>query len=578
MLKDGSNWKRVSLFSSAGENETTAKAPFSRSDSDHSQDSNWIKPHYGNALFDHKTGMMYGSAISDMETWILPVIEVSHAKHVSSKADVANIQNAEGHRAVLRNLLKTSGIYAVASFISPLLALILSPYQAHALSYSDFGALVILTTFISLVAGITQLGLGSAFFRAYSWDYESPRDRLAVISTTIALMFLFSLPVLALIMITAPWFVGVLLNSPSYTVALRLTALVIFMQNLTIPGFAWLRAENRAVYYSTLTILQLLITLVTTLLFVGTLQMGIIGAILATGSGYAVVNLLVLPVMIVYAGLSMRLDIIKNLLSFGIPIVANFVSGWVLRLSDRYLLGHFVSLKEAASYSAAYNIGSVLSVVIIGPFSLAWPTMMYAIAKKENASSVFRLVFRWFGLISLLATLSLSLLGVYLLDILFPADYHIAAPVIPVVACSTLFYGCYHIFTTGMALMRKMWYVVVFTTIAAIVNIGLNLFLIPWYGSMGAAYSTLLAYIVLAAVTYLVNNRLYPVPYEIGRFCIALCAGLLLYILSYYLFKSQGAWVSLCISFVVLALYAAFLFYLGRFSLTRINDYKQGQR
>ena len=53
----------------------------------------------------------------------------------------------------------------------------------------------VLTTVISLVAGLTQLGLGSAFFRSYNYDYESQEDRAAVLSTVVILLSLVSIPV-----------------------------------------------------------------------------------------------------------------------------------------------------------------------------------------------------------------------------------------------------------------------------------------------------------------------------------------------------------------------------------------------
>src|SRR5579859_7862859 len=90
--------------------------------------------------------------------------------------------------APLRGLIKSSGIYAIASVASPLVSLVLAPFLTHHLSPSEYGILTILNTLIGLVAGITQLGLGSAFFRAYSYDYTSHRDRRDVLATVTVLL------------------------------------------------------------------------------------------------------------------------------------------------------------------------------------------------------------------------------------------------------------------------------------------------------------------------------------------------------------------------------------------------------
>src|SRR5207302_1851885 len=90
----------------------------------------------------------------------------------------------QGYISLLHNLVKSSGIYAVSSLASPLVTLVLSPFLTHSLSRPAYGALVILNTVVALVAGITQFGLNSAFFRAYNYDYETRRDRMGALSTT----------------------------------------------------------------------------------------------------------------------------------------------------------------------------------------------------------------------------------------------------------------------------------------------------------------------------------------------------------------------------------------------------------
>src|ERR1700724_2822531 len=67
---------------------------------------------------------------------------------------------------VLRRFVKNSGFYAISSLAVPLVSLVLAPFLTHYLSPADYGMLTILNTFISLAGIVTQLGLGSAFFRA----------------------------------------------------------------------------------------------------------------------------------------------------------------------------------------------------------------------------------------------------------------------------------------------------------------------------------------------------------------------------------------------------------------------------
>ena len=118
---------------------------------------------------------------------------------------------------------------------------------------------------------------------------------------------------------------------------------------------------------------------------------------------------------------------------------------------------------------------------------------------------------------------------------------------------------------TGASIRRKTWMPAVFSGLAAFVNLGLNLVLIPLFGPMGAAASTLIAYIVLALVAYLANQRIYPIPYEIGRFLLALLSGVILYVVADGLAPSWGDFWHWLVTLGSLLLYGGVcLLFLGR--------------
>lgn len=508
--------------------------------------------------------IQFGYAVHDMDTWILPIIGVEFSKGTAASTLRDRGNSVEGHIALLRSFIKSSGIYAVASVALPLINLVLAPFLTHYLSPTDYGILTILTTFISLGAGISQLGLASAFFRAYGYDYTSNDDRRDVLATATWLLCSISVLIVAAGILFAPFLAGAFFGHSTLSPLIALAVGVVALQNLTVPGFAWMRAEGRAAFYAILAICSMLITLVANLYLVGILHMGVIGSLLATGSGYAGVIICTIPFILVRAGIRMRVAIARSMLIYGLPLILNLVSYWVLQLSDRYLLSVFGSLAQTARYTAAYTLGSAMSVVVMGPFTLAWPTTMFAIAKREDAVQVFKLVFRWFGMFLLFAAFALSILGTVLLDWLFPLSYHSSAFVVPIVAASIAFYGIYYVFMVGANVVRKTWLTAVFTTIAAIVNVGLNLFLIPHYQAMGAAASTLLAYIVLALVAYIVNQRIYPISFEVGKFIFALLVGIACYVGSSFLATSQG-FLGTCVVYIsALTFFGLFLLILAK--------------
>jgi O-antigen/teichoic acid export membrane protein len=498
--------------------------------------------------------------VEQRPTWILPAIQAP----TKAAEPEAQDQEVQGYDALIQKLVKSSGIYALASLISPLVSLLLAPFLTHHLSRADYGALAILNTFVVLLAGVTQLGLSSAFFRAYGYDYESQRDRLDVLSTSFMLLLLISLPITITGIVAAPSLAIILLNAPSLSSAIRISALVILLQNLTVPGLAWLRAETRSAFFSTISIVNLLVSAGATILFVGIMHMGIEGALFATAMGYAVIVFCTVPMILLRAGIRLRFDIARGMLGFGFPHVLNLLAGWVLQLLDRYLLGLLGSLSQTASYAVAYSLGGALSAILITPFSLAWWIILYSIAKRDDAQRVFQLIFRWFSIILLFAAFGLSIFGTAVLDLFFPVAYHSAAAVIPVIAMSIMFNGVSIVVAVGISLHRKTWLATLSLTSSAIINTILNFILIPHYGAMGAAVATLLAYAALALIDYVLNKRIYPVPFETGRFLIALSIGIALYAGCSLLAPTQQFYIAWAIRIGSLGLYGGCLALLGK--------------
>jgi O-antigen/teichoic acid export membrane protein len=501
------------------------------------------------------------------------------AWRVSTARIPAIVARAETMVAIIQRLMRSSGLYAVAALGAPAVSLALTPYLAHYLSSHDYGLLAVLNTSISLFAGLTQLGLGSAFFRAYNYDYTSPQGRRSVLATSLLLMTALSGAFLAVAWPLAPFLAGLLVSGggSAATSDVRIACLVIASVNLSVPAFAWLRAEERPLWYSLASMLNVLVTLGASLWLVGALGEGVAGAMIANGAGYVAVIVCAFIPMLVASRLRVSAHVARSMLAFGTPMTLSVISVWVLQLSDRYLLAYMGDYSQTASYSVAYSLGSVLSTIVLSPFSLAWPTAMYSIAKRSDAPRVFQHVFRWFTAVLLLAAFGLSLGSTVLLDFLFPPSYHAAAPVIPVIAASIALYGVYTVVMAGANLKRKTWMASVFTATAALVNVGLNLVLIPRFGSMGAAYSTFFAYLTLVVVAYIANQRIYPVHYEVFRAVFAGLMGVaLFYLLTagpdvvrqqygwQLLALAPGRWTDVALAVLGLLIYSVWLFFLLR--------------
>jgi O-antigen/teichoic acid export membrane protein len=343
----------------------------------------------------------------------------------------------------------------------------------------------------------------------------------------------------------------------------RIAAIDILAQNMTVPVFSWLRAEGRAAVFGLLASFNVLLNLGATFLLVGVWQMGSRGALLAIGCGYSGVLLCTAPVMSRYLRRRFRVALAGELLVAGLSMMPALLSVWILQLSDRYLLGLSLSLGQTASYAVAYTLGNVLGPLIITPFSLAWHTAVYIIAKQDHARDVFRLIFLWYGLFLIFAASILSLVAHDVLLWIFPTEYTSAAAIIPLIAFSNVCYGLFEVFTVGTLLQQKLSLNLVVLPLTAFLNILLNVLFIPIWGVMGAALATLIAYGVLAGCAYYINQCIYPIPFNVGLVSIALLVGVCCYGVDLWwgsYVHIEPAWL---LSLILPGFYACFLALLG---------------
>jgi O-antigen/teichoic acid export membrane protein len=163
-------------------------------------------------------------------------------------------------------------------------------------------------------------------------------------------------------------------------------------------------------------------------------------------------------------------------------------------------------------------------------FEPAWGPFVYAqLGHPEARRTLARVASHVFAVFAG-ATLAVAVLGSDLLALLTPRNpaFRAAAPVIPVVALAYLLHGVFLLTSIGIGIERKARYYPVITGAAAAANVAANFVLIPRVGMMGAAWATVLSYAVMALLGFLISRRLFPIPFDGGRwlFAASLAAGL----------------------------------------------------
>jgi len=199
-------------------------------------------------------------------------------------------------------------------------------------------------------------------------------------------------------------------------------------------------------------------------------------------------------------------------------------------MSDRYIVGTLAGLEQVAVYDVGYKIGTIILFLII-PFRMAWIPFAFSVADQPEAPKIYRDVLTYIAAGCSFLILGVVAFRVELIHTIAPVAYSQAVTVVGWVAASQLFLAAYHIFSVGPMYMNKTRSLVWIALVAAGINLLLNFVLIPRIGIVGAAIATFVGYLVLAVLTYNLDNRIMPIFIDWKRLSrLLLSSGLILLI------------------------------------------------
>jgi O-antigen/teichoic acid export membrane protein len=201
---------------------------------------------------------------------------------------------------------------------------------------------------------------------------------------------------------------------------------------------------------------------------------------------------------------------------FGMPLVPSALALWAINFVDREFLVWYTDKAEVGVYSAAVKIASVITFVMIA-FRTAWPAFAYSIEDDREAKRTYAFVLTYLLAFASWVALALGALAPWWTRLLTAPHYQRAEKGVALLAFAGAVYAGYTVLAIGSGRGRKTQLNWVVTGIGAAANVGLNFWLIPRWGMVGASISTAAAYVVLFIGMTLYTHRVYPVQYQWRR-------------------------------------------------------------
>src|SRR5665213_15793 len=282
----------------------------------------------------------------------------------------------------LKRLVRHSAIYGIGGIVSRLLAVILLPLYTHYLTPNDYGRVESVTAATAVLSILLQMGIASAFFRFY-FDTKDPAKRLVVVRTSFWFTMMTSTTGLLLGLVFATS-VGHALGLGHDPNLVRAGAVGLWAQTNYQQLTALFRVEERSVAYAIASLANVLITIAAMVVFVAVLNWGAVGLVVGNFVGTLAVYLVLLAYRSEQLGLQFDRELLRNMQTFGLPLVPSALALWVINFVDRRFVIHYNGLAEAGIYSAAIKVASVVTFVVIA-FRTAWPAFAYSIEDDGQA-------------------------------------------------------------------------------------------------------------------------------------------------------------------------------------------------
>jgi O-antigen/teichoic acid export membrane protein len=414
----------------------------------------------------------------------------------------------------LRAVVRDVGFYSVGDLLLRATAFLTLPIYTRILTPADYGVWAYATAAVTLLSALLAIGGDQAYSRFY-FEAKTLEARQALTSTWLAFLFAWSMGAVLVIAPASGAASQLAFGTHRWSL---LIALLLFTGPLTLMNIMLglvVRNEFRRQVFMLLNVALTIATVGLSLLFAVGFHWGITGL---AGAQLAALALLI-PPRVWYARHLLRpvfsVDVLKRLLRFGVPLVPATLAWWIFSFSDRIVLGRLSDLREVGLYSVANSATTILGL-LVGGLALAWtPHALRLYEADPGEAPVFygrmlTYIIVGFGLLAVVVTTFAH----ELLSILATKEYVGAARAVGPLALGFVAFATVQVTGLGMTLKKKTGFLALFAWGAAVLNLALNLALVPAYGMLASAWATFAAFAFLTLAYFAISQRLFRVSVE----------------------------------------------------------------
>ena len=461
--------------------------------------------------------------------------------------------------ANIKTLAKDTAIYGLSSIVGRFLNYLLVPLYTHVISAASggYGIVTNLYAYTALILVILTFGMETTFFRFANKEEEDPHT---VFSTTMAIVGTLSVVFLAAVFaLIHP--ISQALGYADHPDYILMMASVVTLDAIQAIPFCLLRFQKKAVKFACLKLLFIVLNIGLNLLYfvvLGHTEVYYVFLLNLVCTG--IITFFFVPEL---TRIRFRIDmkLLRRMLSYSWPILILGIAGILNQAADKMIFplvypDRAQGISELAIYGACVKIAMIMAM-ITQAFRYAYEPFVFAQSRERGQAHMYAMGMKYFVIFTLMAFLCV-MAWLPALRHMVGADYWQGLRVVPIVMAAEIMMGVYFNLSFWYKLIDKTIYGAVFSIVGCAVLLAVNFWGIPRMSYMACAWGGFAGYGTAMVLSYLVGQRMNPIPYPMCSMACYVLLAAALYALIEYIPEGWPVGARLAIGTALVGVYAAY--------------------
>ena len=387
-------------------------------------------------------------------------------------------------------IFRNSVIYSLGNLSIALTGYLLIPVYTKHFALAEYGVLGILEVTFQIISSI----FGFAFYEAYNrWYFEkSSAGKQKSIFFTI-LFFLSAILILVniLLFLFAGSLSDILLDDPQYEYVFKLMVVSASLQILGRMPLTLMKLQQRAGFYAVSNLVRLGANLSLTIYFIVGLNRGLNGIYEAQIIGHILFFILLSGYIRKNTVFRFETRILGEMWRYSYPLTFAVIIGISLSVTDRYCLRFLATFDEIGIYTLGFKISSGIKLLIVQSVQLAISPVIYQMMEAPDNKRFYSKMMTYLSFGIMIFVLGSAVFSREIISLIAKQSSYLAAyRFIPLLSAGVFFAMLRDTALTGINITKRTKIIPVIGIMVAMLNLAVNLLLIPLIGAMGSAVAT----------------------------------------------------------------------------------------